>query len=180
MKRLILVGGPMGVGKSAVCRALLERLQPGIHLDGDWCWNMRPFSVTEETKALVLDNICWVLARDLACPQLEYVIFSWVLHRQEILDGILSRLPLDGVDVVSVSLLASPEQLRLRLERDMAQGRRPRDGVVERSLAYLPLYQQLDTWKLDTTGVAPVETAEQICSRLSKDGRKSNLWPNMR
>ena len=55
----------MGVGKSTVCRALMERLSRCLYLDGDWCWNMRPFSVTEETRALVLDNICSVLARDL-------------------------------------------------------------------------------------------------------------------
>ena len=96
MKRLILVGGPMGVGKSTVCRALMERLSRCLYLDGDWCWNMRPFSVTEETRALVLDNICSVLARDLRCPELDHVIFGWVLHQQETIDTILSRLPLGG------------------------------------------------------------------------------------
>ena len=96
MKRLILVGGPMGVGKSAVCHALMERLSRCLYLDGDWCWNMRPFSVTEETRALVLDNICSVLARDLRCPELDHVIFGWVLHQQETIDTILSRLPLEA------------------------------------------------------------------------------------
>ena len=100
MKRLILVGGPMGVGKSAVCRALMERLSRCLYLDGDWCWNMRPFSVTEETRALVLDNICSVLARDLRCPELDHVIFGWVLHQQETIDTILSRLPLEGVEII--------------------------------------------------------------------------------
>ncbi|WP_418717653.1 hypothetical protein [Bilophila wadsworthia] len=44
-KQLILVGGAMGVGKSAVCRELLRQLTPGVWLDGDWCWNMNPFVV---------------------------------------------------------------------------------------------------------------------------------------
>ena len=30
MKQLILIGGPMGVGKSAVCRELLDLLGPGM------------------------------------------------------------------------------------------------------------------------------------------------------
>ena len=76
------------------------------------------------------------------------MIFGWVLHQQETIDTILSRLPLEGVEIINISLLASPEALRTRLERDMADGRRPRDGVVERSLAYLPLYEKLNTWKL--------------------------------
>lgn len=77
----------------------------------------------------------------------------------------MSRLPLEGVEIINISLLASPEALRTRLERDMADGRRPRDGVVERSLAYLPLYEKLNTWKLDTTRLTPEEAAAQI-SRL--------------
>ena len=162
MKRLILVGGPMGVGKSAVCRALMARLSRCLYLDGDWCWNMRPFSITQETRALVLDNICSVLARDLMCPELDNVIIGWVLHQQKTIDTILSRLPLEGVEVRCVSLLASPEVLRARLERDMAAGLRLRDGVVERSVAYLPLYEKLNTWKLDTTCLTPEETAAQI------------------
>ena len=168
MKHLILIGGPMGVGKSTVCQALMERLSRCIYLDGDWCWNMRPFSVTGETRALVLDNICSVLTRDLRCPELDHVILGWVLHQQETIDTILSRLPLDGVEVVSISLLASPEALRTRLERDMAEGRRPRDGVVERSLAYLPLYGKLNTWKLDTTQLTPEGAAARICRLLEQ------------
>ena len=168
MKRLILVGGPMGVGKSTVCRVLMERLAPCVYLDGDWCWTMRPYSITQETRALVLDNICSVLARDLMCPELDNVIFGWVLHQQKTIDTILSRLPLEGVEIINISLLASPEALRTRLERDMADGRRPRDGVVERSLAYLPLYGKLNTWKLDTTQLTPEGAAARICRLLEQ------------
>ena len=168
MKQLILIGGPMGVGKSAVCRELLDLLQPGVYLDGDWCWNMRPFSVTEETRAMVLDNIRALLGRFLRCPELDYVIFGWVLHRQEIIDAVLAPLPLRETSVKCFSLLASPEVLRLRLEGDMAAGLRPRDGVVERSLSYLPLYRELDTVKIDTDGLTPGEAAREICLRLNE------------
>ena len=169
MKQLILIGGPMGVGKSTVCRALLDLLQPGVYLDGDWCWNMRPFSVTEETRAMVLDNIRALLGRFLRCPELDYVIFGWVLHRQEIIDAVLGPLPLAETSVKCFSLLASPEVLRLRLEGDMSAGLRPRDGVVERSLSYLPLYRELDTVKIDTDGLTPGEAAREICRRLKQE-----------
>ena len=159
MKRLVLVGGPMGVGKSTVCTALLERLQPGVYLDGDWCWHMRPFTVNAETKAMVLDNICALLARFLACGVLENVIFGWVMHQQEIWDEICRRLPLRDVEVYRFALLASPEVLRQRVERDMAAGRRE-TGAVERSLAYLPLYGGVEARKLCTDGLTPGEAAE--------------------
>ena len=165
MKRLILVGGPMGVGKSAVCAALLERLRPGVYLDGDWCWNMRPFTVNTETKAMVLDNICAMLTRFLACGALEYVIFGWVMHRQEIWDEICRRLPLSNVEVHRFVLLASPETLRQRVEQDIAAGRQEA-GAVERSLAYLSLYEAIEARKLLTDGLTPGEAADWIAARV--------------
>ena len=161
MKRLILVGGPMGIGKSAVCSELAGRLQPSVYLDGDWCWNMRPFSVTEETRAMVLDNICALLGRFLTCPELEYVIFGWVMHQQEIIDSICARLPLEGVEVSCFSLTASPRVLRYRLVQDIAQGKRSGD-IISRSLAYLPLYDQLNTQKMNTDHA----TARQVATRI--------------
>lgn len=169
MKHLLLIGGTMGVGKSAVCRELLELLEPGVYLDGDWCWNMRPFLVTEETKAMVLDNITAMLTRFLQCPELQYVIFGWVMHQQEILDTICARVPLDGVDVLRISLTAKPTTLRRRLEADVAAGIREEDVIV-RSLAYLPLYRELETVKVSTDHLSPGGVAAKIAAMVEKDG----------
>ena len=48
MKHLYIIGGTMGVGKTTVCRILKEKLEGSVFLDGDWCWDMHPFQVTEE------------------------------------------------------------------------------------------------------------------------------------
>lgn len=58
MKTLYMIGGTMGVGKTAVCQQLKQDLQNSVFLDGDWCWDASPFQVTDETKAIVIDNIC--------------------------------------------------------------------------------------------------------------------------
>ena len=167
MKRLVLVGGPMGVGKSAVCKQLIRKLQPGVYLDGDWCWSMSPFTVTDKTRAMVMDNICALLSRFLACPELNNVVFGWVLHQQETIDAILERLPLEGVEVCSVSLLASPKVLRDRVVRDIARG--VRDGeAISHSMAYLPLYEKLDTWKIHTDHCTPGQAAAQILRLLEQ------------
>lgn len=60
-KTLYLVGGTMGVGKSAVCRELNRMLPASVMPDGDWCWCADPSQVTPETKRMVLDNICQLL-----------------------------------------------------------------------------------------------------------------------
>ena len=175
MKRLFLIGGPMGVGKSAVCEQLVKRLQPGVYLDGDWCWHMRPFSVTDATKAMVMDNICALLGRFLACPELDNVVFGWVMHRQEIIDAVCARLPLEGVEVYRISLLASPRVLRDRVARDIARGVRS-GGAICRSLAYLPLYEALDTWKIDTDHCTPGQAADRILRLLKREEEYWTGW----
>lgn len=159
MKTLVFINGPMGVGKTAVGRALLERLTPGVYLDGDWCMN--PFLVTDETKSMVLDNITAMLSRFLACPELDYVIFGWVMHQSEIAQSILDRLNLSGVRVLRYTLLCSEQTLRQRIEAGTQAGVRSGDAL-ERSLSYLPLYASQDTIKIMTDGRSVRETAEII------------------
>ena len=44
MKRLYMIGGPMGVGKTAACRQLQQLLDRSVFLDRDWCWGCPPLS----------------------------------------------------------------------------------------------------------------------------------------
>lgn len=163
MKTLYLIGGTMGVGKTTVCQILKKQLPNAVFLDGDWCWDMNPFQVTEETKQMVVDNICYLLNSFLRCSAYENVIFCWVLHEQAILDGLLARLETENVEVRTVSLLCNAPALRARLQRDVDAGIREAD-VIARSLARLPLYNAMRTAKIDVSALTPVETAQHICA----------------
>lgn len=61
MKNLYLIGGTMGVGKTTTCQIMKRKLNNSVFLDGDWCWDMDPFIVNEETKKIVMENICFLL-----------------------------------------------------------------------------------------------------------------------
>lgn len=163
MKNLFLIGGTMGIGKSTVGRCLKHRLPNSVFLDGDWCWDAEPFVVTEETKKMVMGNICFLLNSFLQCGAYENIIFCWVMHQQAIIDEILSRLHTEHARVFTISLTGSREALIQRLEKDIAAGVRGAD-VVERSVKRIPLYQQLDTIKIDTSGKRPEEIAAEIAS----------------
>ena len=71
MKKLYLIGGTMGVGKTTVSKALNSILDNSVFLDGDWCWDAHPFTVTNETKAMVMDNICHLLNNFIHCSAYE-------------------------------------------------------------------------------------------------------------
>lgn len=170
MKRLWLIGGPMGVGKSTVGRLLQARLPRCVYLDGDWCWDARPFVVTEETKAMVLRNIRFLLSGFLRCSEYENVVFTWVMHEQSTIDALTEGLP--DCELRAVSLICPAVELERRLSLDIAAGLREPD-VTERSLAYLPLYEALGTRKLDTGALSPTETAERIEGLFNSEWRNS-------
>ena len=161
MKQLFLIGGPMGVGKTTVCQAMKRQLPNAVFLDGDWCWDADPFQVTAETKAMVMENICFLLNQFLRCSAYENIVFCWVMHTQSILDDLLARLDRSGCQVVPVSLVCDEESLEQRLRKDIAQGLRSGD-VIARSVSRLPLYRNLNTRKIDTSRKSVSEIAREI------------------
>jgi hypothetical protein len=161
MKNLIIVGGTMGVGKTATCRELQKILPRNVFLDGDWCWNMHPFVVTDETIAMVNSNIAHLLNGFLACSEFENVIFCWVLHEQHILDDLIRALDLNGCTTHCFSLVSTEQALVERLSRDIAAGKRGSD-ITERSVARISLYDELDTVKIDVSTISPADAARRI------------------
>ena len=161
MKKLYLIGGTMGVGKTTVCQRLKRRLRNSVFLDGDWCWDADPFQVTEETKRMVMENICFLLNQFLHCSAYENVIFCWVMHQQSIMDEILENIDGTDCEIKTVSLLCDAETLEARLRKDIRQGLRSED-VLGRSLARIALYENLDTVKVDTSGREVDEIVKEI------------------
>lgn len=167
-KRLFLIGGTMGVGKTSVCRQLNRDLENSVFLDGDWCWSADPFVVTDETKAMVIDNICHLLNNFLRCTAYQNVVFCWVMHEQSILDELLSRLHTEECGVFAVSLVCRPEELERRLRLDVERGLRTAD-VIARSLPRLPLYSVLRTEKIDVSGMSVQEAAGAVARLAGLD-----------
>lgn len=161
MKRLYLIGGTMGVGKTAVSQQLKHDLPNSVFLDGDWCWDASPFQVTDETKAMVMENICFLLNQFLHCSAYENVIFCWVMHEQSIIDSIAEQLDTANCEVKVISLIADEATLRSRLNGDVERGVRTAD-VIDRSVARIPLYQVLNTLKIDTNGKTIPMIADEI------------------
>lgn len=166
MKHLYLIGGTMGVGKTTTCQILKHKLPNNVLLDGDWCWYMNPFLVTEETKRMVMNNIAFLLNSFLECSTIENILFCWVMHEQAIIDDLLSRLHLSGCWVYSFSLVCSEDALTTRMQRDVEAGLRTTDGI-ERSVARIGYYEKLNTVKIDVSNITPNQAAEIILHPIS-------------
>lgn len=151
----------MGVGKTTTCQIIKKKLNNSIFLDGDWCWDMHPFQVTEETKQMVLENICFLLNNFIKCSAYENIIFCWVMQDQTIIDDIISRLDTAGCKVHTISLVCSQQALLERLRKDVGAGIRTED-VIRRSIDRLPLYDKLNTYKVDVSDILPEQVADFI------------------
>ena len=161
MKNIYLIGGTMGVGKTTTCQIIKSKLNNCVFLDGDWCWDMHPFQVTEETKQMVLENICFLLNSFIKCSAYENIVFCWVMHEQTIIDYIVSRLDTSDCKVHSISLVCSEQALQARLRKDVDAGIRTED-VIRRSIERIPFYKKLNTYKVDVSKITPVQVADLI------------------
>ena len=157
MKHVYLIGGPMGIGKSTICNQLNQDLDHSVFLDGDWCWNMDPFVVNQDTKNMVLDNITHCLNNFIHTPGIENIIFCWVMHKQDIINQIIQKLDTEGVDIHLISLICEKEELIKRMLID-----RRDNQTIRKSLQYLELYKDLDTEKIDVTTLDVQKTIDKI------------------
>lgn len=161
VKKLIIINGTMGVGKTATSRELNKKLNNSVWLDGDWCWMMNPFTVNGENKNMVINNITYLLRNFLINSSFEYVIFNWVIHYEGIFNLLLQPLSDLEFEVIKVTLLCSEETLKNRILNDVKLNLR--DGEeLSTSIERLELYKNMNTVKIDTTNISINETVDKI------------------
>lgn len=159
MKKLIIINGAPGAGKTSVCKELYQKLENSAWLDGDWCWMMNPFKVTDENKQMVEKNINCILTNFIKNSSIDYVVFDWVIPHDGLMNRIIAELPLDGMEVHKISLVCSEDVLRKRLKADGRSLDR-----IEDSVRRLDSYQSMNTIKLDTTDKSVKEIVEHLVS----------------
>lgn len=166
-KKLIIINGTMGVGKTATCKELNKKLYNSVWLDGDWCWMMNPFIVNDENKATVINNITYMLRNFLVNSSFEYVIFNWVIHTEDISNLILQRLNDLEYDLIKITLICSKEALQKRILEDVQLNLRDESGMST-SIERLTLYKNMDTVKINTTDISVSETVDRIIKIINK------------
>lgn len=165
-KKLILIGGPMGVGKTTLGKYLVDhRLNQAVLLDGDWCWYMHPWIFNDENKKMVMRNSQFLLNSFIANSTIETIVFVWVMHQQAIIDDLLSGLEGDFT-TDSFSLVANEAELTKRFSQDIASGKR-KPADLPAAIQRLSLYESVDSTKIDVTGRDYPEVAQLILDQVA-------------
>jgi len=110
---------------------------------------------------MVLKNITYLLRNFLTNSSLEYVIFDWVIHYEDIFNLVLQPLSDLEFEVIKITLLCSEETLKKRILNDVQLNLR--DGEeLSTSLERLELYKNMSTVKIDTTNISINQTVDKI------------------
>ncbi|MBO0456645.1 AAA family ATPase [Enterococcus hulanensis] len=163
MKKLVLISGTMGIGKSTITKIISDQTENSVYLDGDWCWMMNPFIVNDENKAMVTSNIQFLLNSFIENSMIKTIFFCWVMDEQAIVDTLLNGIHQENIKIVHISLIASEKKLSEHIIKDIDAGKRTHEDL-KNSIERLHKYEQLNSTKLDISNL----TIPSIAYRLKQ------------
>lgn len=165
MKKLILILGANGIGKSTVSAELLRRLPNSAYIDSDWCRMMNPAQFTDETIAVNRKNILDLMINYFSCSTVQNVIFPYGLHghRKQLLDDLLCVLRRKFEFQLFIVVLVCDEAENIqRMKADGRDEERIMRGVKNTRA----IYDKLDYPKIKVTNLTVSETAEEILKSI--------------
>jgi adenylate kinase family enzyme len=120
MKKLVLISGAPGVGKTTLCSHLFKEIQGCAWLDSDWCWMINPWKAkTKEQKKYVEDTFTRILRGYLNNEDINTVLFSWVMSSPRMF-GIITEALVDiKFDLYKIALVCDRDAhiKRMRLDK---------------------------------------------------------------
>lgn len=165
-KKLVMITGPAGVGKSTTVRELFRLIDGSAWLDADWCWMLNPWhqksaAQKQETEAL----FARILSNYLEDEATHTVFFSWVIRYPAMFDLVTERIDYPHLQLHKIALICDPEEHLRRLVQD----RRSEASVQQRE--GMDAYLCLGAEVIDTTDLTPRQAALRLHALLeAKNG----------
>ena len=163
-KKLIIINGPPGIGKTTTCKKLQILLQRSVWLDGDWCWMSNPWTVTEETKRMAENNMAFLLNSFLNCSEYEFILYSWIFRSDELFGIIFNKMKSNDFMLYKYTLTCSQDAFLKRLE-DAGRDKRQFPMCIE------SLFQceSTESENIDTTHSSVEEVASTLQHKIIKN-----------
>lgn len=186
-KRLILLCGPNGVGKTSICRELLHLTPRSAYVDSDPLRLMNPFVLSDETIPTIAKNIGDLIGNYLDCPAVETVFFSYGFHgrRREIFEHVMEGLA--GRDIAFFPLVIwcdEAENIRRMRADERDEARIARAIEISRGAYAEVSYPRIDVTKLDVRGAAQavsnavfeIENTHRVTAMTAAHAQRIARW----
>ena len=162
MKKLILVCGANGIGKSTACKRLIEILPSSAYIDSDYCRYMSPFSFSTGEMAVVVSIISNMMINYFSLSTINNVIFQYGFHglRRQTFNRILALLDENGIKYKFCPILleCSLEENMRRMQNDNRDSERINRAIVNTR----NIYDEFCYPTIDVTQLSPEETASKM------------------
>lgn len=140
--RVIILNGPMGVGKTTVGKAIAKNYEGTAFIDGDWCLDIHPFIGNKETKTMAIDNIHHLIRNYRTCSICKQIVLVWLMDDQWVHDSLISGIRDMGMETIEITLWCDEEELQKRWVNDTICEWRT-DEWLEISKKSLPYFKKL-------------------------------------
>jgi len=169
LKRLILICGANGIGKSTACKQLNEKLPRSAYIDSDYCRQMNPFSFTDEEIQIIISNISTMMVNYFRCTTIDNVIFQYGFHgvRKQIFASIL-----DVLSAYNITYHFCPIILCCELDenlRRMKNDNRNKEQILRAIEKTRDIYDDYNYPKIDSTHLSIDETVSKIMDVLKNN-----------
>ena len=158
--KVIILNGPMGVGKTTVGKYIAETNKGTAFIDGDWCLDIHPFVGNRETKTMAIDNILHMIDNYRKCSVCRMIVLVWLMDNQWVYQSIIEGISKLQIEIKSVTLMCDKETLIKRWKNDKNREWRT-DEWLEVSLKSLPYFLSMEN-SIDTSGLSIEEIADRI------------------
>ena len=157
---IIIINGPMGVGKTTVGKYIAEQSPGTAFIDGDWCMDIHPFIGNRETRAMAVDNILHMIGNYQKCSVCNRVVLVWLMDDPWVIQRIAEGLSSLQATANNVTLVCNEENLIRRWKNDQNCEWRT-DDWLDKSLKSLPDFASMDK-VIDTSDLSVDQVAKHI------------------
>ena len=165
MKKLIIILGANGIGKSTAAAELMRIFPNSAFVDSDSLRMMNPGGNSAELIQIQKANIITVMSNYFRSDMIENVIFPFGIHghRERMLEEIISSISEKfEVKIFKIVLVCNESENIRRMKLDNRDEER-----IKRALKFSrPVYDELDLVKLDISELTPRQAALDIIDTM--------------
>lgn len=158
--KVIIINGPMGVGKTVTGKLIAEKNPCTAFIDGDWCMDLHPFVGNHETKAMAIDNILHMIGNYQNCSECKMVVLVWLMDNEWVLQRLMDGLDALQAEAKCFTLVCDQESLIRRWKNDHDCEWRT-DQWLTVSLKSLPHFASMEN-TIDTSRLSADSVADLI------------------